>query len=752
MRSWWRKLDPPEGGGGAYKTTAEAECESEFRLESLEPRLLLSADPISAELARLVQDDAQANDVAAIIQEIDNVAETHAAEQSESGRDRLDVVWPKGWHTASDEVEATDVQKVVTSVERGRIDLHSVVADLVAKVIKLHDASQAGAAPVDLVVGIKANSYTHQEVNQAAVDESSGVESNYAAAETVELHDASQAGAAPVDLVVGIKANSYIYQEFNQTTVDESSGVESDHTVSQKLLNHVLDEVIQSFSASPLAGWLDNLSIQVADLEGDLVAELRGDTLFIDINAAGNGWFIDPVLLASLTQVTDVHASVETGSVVAEHQTNYALSLANTLLDSESHPSVGKDEASPIVTADDEDAYTMPSANSHSAGDTEGRAEVPALGTSNITQDNELLGVGNTTYNLSGTSGSNGSVSHESDDLLLQVSDLVSEALGIADSGSGNSDSYLVISNLAAVLRLQQNNRSSRSELNRETIKTGEVGTSDAAQVSLNIESDTLPSTDRGNDSEARAPPVIQQVTNNSEDQASDAALQGAAVVSAPLDEAVVSASLDESVVSASLDEIPNPAPSDASLPGAEPVADAMPRAPPADDADMPRAPPTDDAMPRAPPVDADTAEYLLFDGAAVTSTDNTNTITSQQLYLLFQQALRLWSETTLSTEQLDWLNALTVQISDLSGGILGKAQGDTIYIDTDAAGYGWFVDPTPGDSSECGVALTAYRLAAGAGSDAFGRVDLLTVLFHEIGHVLGFSHEDGPAVMAEVL
>src|SRR3990172_7899118 len=502
MRSWWRKLDPPEGGGGAYKTTAEAECESEFRLESLEPRLLLSADPISAELARLVQDDAQANDVAAISQEIDNVAETHAAEQSESGRDRLDVVWPKGWHTASDEVEATDVQKVVTSVERGRIDLHSVVADLVAKVIKLHDASQAGAAPVDLVVGIK--------------------------------------------------ANSYIYQEFNQTTVDESSGVESDHTVSQKLLDQVLDEVIQSFSASPLAGWLDNLSIQVADLEGDLVAELRGDTLFIDINAAGNGWFIDPVLLASLTQVTDVHASVETGSVVAEHQTNYALSLANTLLDSESHPSVGKDEASPIVTADDEDAYTMPSANSHSAGDTEGRAEVPALGTSNITQDNELLGVGDTTYNLSGTSGSNGSVSHESDDLLLQVSDLVSEALGIADSGSGNSDSYLVISNLAAVLRLQQNNRSSRSELNRETIKTGEVGTSDAAQVSLNIESDTLPSTDRGNDSEARAPPVIQQVTNNSEDQASDAALQGAAVVSAPLDEAVVSASLDESVVSAS--------------------------------------------------------------------------------------------------------------------------------------------------------------------------------------------------------
>ncbi len=94
------------------------------------------------------------------------------------------------------------------------------------------------------------------------------------------------------------------------------------------------------------------------------------------------------------------------------------------------------------------------------------------------------------------------------------------------------------------------------------------------------------------------------------------------------------------------------------------------------DDA-MPRAPPAEDAMPRAPPTAADTSNYLLYDGAAVISTDNSNTVTPDQLEPIFQQALKLWSETNLSNEQLDRLNSITVQISDLDGGIL-KITGKT--------------------------------------------------------------------------
>src|SRR5205814_360364 len=56
------------------------------------------------------------------------------------------------------------------------------------------------------------------------------------------------------------------------------------------------------------------------------------------------------------------------------------------------------------------------------------------------------------------------------------------------------------------------------------------------------------------------------------------------------------------------------------------------------------------------------------------------------------------------------------------------------IYLDADAAGHGWFLDPTPRGDSE---------FAPGrAHSPAAGRVDLLTVLAHEMGHVLGLGDD----------
>ncbi len=61
-------------------------------------------------------------------------------------------------------------------------------------------------------------------------------------------------------------------------------------------------------------------------------------------------------------------------------------------------------------------------------------------------------------------------------------------------------------------------------------------------------------------------------------------------------------------------------------------------------------------------------------------------------------------------------------------------------------------MDPTPGDSAEFGITVGEARLVAGAASDAFGRIDLLTVLVHEIGHVLGFDHDAGLAIMAASL
>ena len=89
-----------------------------------------------------------------------------------------------------------------------------------------------------------------------------------------------------------------------------------------------------------------------------------------------------------------------------------------------------------------------------------------------------------------------------------------------------------------------------------------------------------------------------------------------------------------------------------------------------------------------------------------------------------------------------DALAGLRVAVADLPGLYLGQTHGTTIYLDPTAAGHGWFIDPTPADDSE---------FAAPGDQGEFGRMDLLTVVMHEIGHVLGHVN-DGTGVMSETL
>jgi hypothetical protein len=96
-------------------------------------------------------------------------------------------------------------------------------------------------------------------------------------------------------------------------------------------------------------------------------------------------------------------------------------------------------------------------------------------------------------------------------------------------------------------------------------------------------------------------------------------------------------------------------------------------------------------------------------------------------------------------------LDHLQVVIGDLPNGKLGALTNGYIVIDGTAAGRGWFIDPTPQDSSEFTAQRGAGALAAARSSPAYGRVDPLTVVMHKIGHALSRDHE-ATGEMAESL
>jgi hypothetical protein len=113
-----------------------------------------------------------------------------------------------------------------------------------------------------------------------------------------------------------------------------------------------------------------------------------------------------------------------------------------------------------------------------------------------------------------------------------------------------------------------------------------------------------------------------------------------------------------------------------------------------------------------------------LMASDGVTLVESASTLTQDALDSAAASAMEHWTVTLGDGDpRLAGFGNLRITVGSLAGDALGYAEERNVWIDGDAAGYGW--------------------------SDYGGGMDLVSVVRHELGHVLGFDHADsGFAVM----
>ena len=102
---------------------------------------------------------------------------------------------------------------------------------------------------------------------------------------------------------------------------------------------------------------------------------------------------------------------------------------------------------------------------------------------------------------------------------------------------------------------------------------------------------------------------------------------------------------------------------------------------------------------------------------SAPSQPDASNPLTADALAPTFAAAKELWTQALGAGDpRLAILDQVKILISSLPDRLLGATTGTTIVLDSTAAGWGWFVDPTPLANSEFRIALSNGVYAATPG------------------------------------